>query len=50
MGAGEPFKIGKERTLVVAEDTVLYLGMKEPGAYGDNKGNITVTLQKLKLQ
>ena len=50
LGAGEPFKIGKERTLVVAEDTVLYLGMKEPGAYGDNKGNITVTLQKLKLQ
>ena len=47
LGAGAPFKVGSLHTLKVTEDTVLYLGVRDPGTHSDNSGKCRVTLQKV---
>ncbi len=46
LGAGEHFKVGSNYTLVVKEDSVLYLGIFEGGKYSNNNGNVTVVIKK----
>ena len=45
LGDGEPFKIGADHTLEVAEDGVLHAGMNEGGTYANNSGGVTVVIE-----
>ena len=43
---GEPFKVGKEWSVTIRRNAVLYLGMNEGGTYDNNSGNIEVKIRR----
>jgi hypothetical protein len=45
---GKPFRVGSDLTLDVKADAILYLGMREGGRYGNNRGEIQVVLERVK--
>jgi hypothetical protein len=45
---GQPFRVGADITIEIKRDGVLHLGMYEGGKYSNNRGGITVTIEKVK--
>jgi len=45
---GQPFRVGADITIEIKRDGVLHLGMFEGGKYSNNRGGITVTIEKVK--
>jgi hypothetical protein len=44
LSGGAPFKVGSDSALVVPQDGILTLGMREGADYSNNSGNVRVTI------